>query len=122
MICEKLNIESILLANLRSLKAYNEQLALNFITYVIYSTLIVNEHVEQTCFMLRLIASNRVIEFESSIQLESWQFISTRLENLDNSISKVEINNSSRFLYLKSKFDSKNRLKSPKLSISIKKF
>jgi len=52
MICEKLNIESILLANSRSLRAYNEQLAPNSIIHVIYSTLIVNEHVEQICSML----------------------------------------------------------------------
>jgi hypothetical protein len=52
MICEKLNIESILLANSRPLRAYNEQLALNSIIYAIYSTLIVNEYVEQTCSML----------------------------------------------------------------------
>ncbi len=52
MIYEKLNIESILLANSRSLRAYNEQLAFNLITYAIYSTLIVNEYVEQIYSML----------------------------------------------------------------------
>ncbi len=52
MICEKLNIELILLANSRPLKAYNEQLALNSITHVIYFTLTINEYVEQTYSML----------------------------------------------------------------------
>jgi len=52
IICEKPNIESILLANSRSLKAYNEQLAFNSITHAIYSTLIVNEYVEQIYSML----------------------------------------------------------------------
>ncbi len=51
IICEKLNIKLILLANSRPLRAYNEQLALNFIIYVIYFTLIVNEYVEQIYFM-----------------------------------------------------------------------
>ena len=61
IICEKLNIESILLANSRSLKAYNEQLALNFITYVIYSTLIVNEYVKQIYLMLIVPLGNHPI-------------------------------------------------------------
>jgi len=61
MIYEKLNIESILLANSRSLRAYNEQLALNFIIYVIYSTLIVNEYVEQICSMLIVSLENHRI-------------------------------------------------------------
>jgi len=52
IICKKLNIELILLANSRPLTAYNKQLAFNFITHVIYSTLIVNEHVEQIYSML----------------------------------------------------------------------
>jgi len=52
MICEKLNIELILLANSRSLRAYNEQLVSNSIIYVIYSTLIVNEYIEQIYSML----------------------------------------------------------------------
>ncbi len=61
MICEKLNIESILLANSRSLRAYNEQLALNSIIYVIYSTLIINEYVEQIYSMLIMSLRNHRI-------------------------------------------------------------
>jgi len=58
--------------------------------------------------VFRLIASDWMIEFKSSIRSESWQFVSTRLESFDNSISRVGINDSSRFLELKSKLDSKN--------------
>jgi len=72
--------------------------------------------------LTRLIASGRVIKFESSTRSKSWRFVLTRLESLGNSILEIEINNSSRFLYLKSKLDSKSRLESPRLSISIKKF
>jgi hypothetical protein len=62
MICEKLNIELILLANSRSLRAYNEQLAFNSIIYVIYFTLIVNEYVEQICSMLIVpLGNHRII-------------------------------------------------------------
>jgi len=72
--------------------------------------------------MSRLIASSRVTKFESNTRLKSWQFVLIRFESLGNSIPKVEINNLSRFLYFESKFDLKNQLKSPRLSISIKKF
>ena len=61
IICEKLNIKLILLANSRPLKAYNEQLALNSITHVIYSILIVNEYVEQIYFMLIVSLENHRI-------------------------------------------------------------
>jgi len=62
MICEKLNIESILLANSRPLRAYNEQLAFNSIIHVIYSTLIVNEYVKQTLSMLIVpLGNHRII-------------------------------------------------------------
>ncbi len=62
MICEKLNIELILLANSRSLRAYNEQLAFNSITHAIYSTLIVNEYVEQIYSMLIVpLGNHRII-------------------------------------------------------------
>jgi hypothetical protein len=63
----------------------------------------------------RLTASGRVIEFGSNTRFEFWQFVPTRLESLGNSIPKVEINNSNRFLYLKSKFDPKNRFELSRL-------
>jgi len=61
IICEKLNIELILLANSQSLRVYNEQLASSFITYAIYFTLIINEYVEQTCSMLIMSLGNHRI-------------------------------------------------------------
>jgi len=61
MICKKLNIKSILLANSRSLRAYNKQLALNSITYAIYSTLTINEYVEQIYSMLIVSLGNYCI-------------------------------------------------------------
>ncbi len=62
MICEKLNIESILLANSQPLRAYNEQLALNSITHAIYFTLIVNEYVKQIYSMLIVpLGNHRII-------------------------------------------------------------
>jgi len=45
----------------------------------------------------RLIALDRLIEFESINRFKSWQFESTRLESLDESISKVEIETRIRF-------------------------
>jgi hypothetical protein len=70
----------------------------------------------------RLTASGRVTEFGSGTRPESWRFVSTRPESLGDSIPEVGIDNSSRFLYLESKLDSKNQLESPRLSISMKKF
>jgi len=48
-------------------------------------------------FLIRLIALNRLIEFESINRLESWQFELIRLESLGESIPKVGIETRIRF-------------------------
>ena len=58
LIYEKLNIKLISLVNSRLLRIYDEQLALNFITYAIYLTLIVNKYAKQICFMLIMFFNN----------------------------------------------------------------
>jgi len=74
-------------------------------------------NIRNLCIECRLTALGRVIEFGSGTRLESWRFVSTRFESLGDSISRVGIDDSSRFLELKSKPDSKNRPESPRLLI-----
>jgi len=58
-----------------------------------YKLMLIKNNIIELELSNRLIASNRLIEFESINRLKSWQFESTQLESLDNSISKVEIEN-----------------------------
>ena len=61
IICEQLQIASILFFAFRSLRGYNEQIVLKPITYVIYFTFKINGHAEQICFMLIISLNNHRI-------------------------------------------------------------
>ena len=61
IICEQLQIAFIPLSAFRPLRGYNEQIAFKSITHVIYFTLKVNEHAEQTCSMLIVLLNNHRI-------------------------------------------------------------
>ena len=61
IICEQLQIASILFSAFRSLRGYNGQIASKPITHVIYSTLKINGHAEQTCSMLIVSLNNHRI-------------------------------------------------------------
>ena len=68
-------------------------------------------------FLFRLIASGRVIEFGSSTRSELGRVDSKSWNRKVDSISRIEIDYSIRFLRLKSKPDPKNRPKSLRLLI-----
>ena len=61
IICGQLQIASILLSAFRPLRDYNGQIASKPIIHVIYFTLKVNGHAEQTCLMLIVSLSNHRI-------------------------------------------------------------
>ena len=66
IICEQLQIAFILLFTFRSLRDYNEQIASKSITHVIYSTLKINGHEKQTCFMSIVSLNNHRIIIDKS--------------------------------------------------------
>ena len=66
IICEQLQIAFILLFAFRFLRDYNEQIAPKSIIHVIYSTLKINGHAEQICFMLIVPLSNHRIIIDKS--------------------------------------------------------
>lgn len=66
LVCNKLYIEFIILDNSRFLKVYNEQLVSNFITHVIYSTITINKHAKQICFMFIVSFDNYRIIIDKS--------------------------------------------------------
>ena len=66
IICGQLQIAFILLFAFRSLRGYNEQIALKPITHVIYFTLKINGHAEQICFMLIVSLNNHRIIIDKS--------------------------------------------------------
>jgi len=61
--------------------------------------------------IIRLIASGRLIEFESINRSESWRFGSIRLESLGSSIPKVGTDNSDRIVSSESRIDSKKSIR-----------
>ena len=65
-ICEQLQIVSILLFVSRSLREYNEQIALKPIIHAIYFILKINGHIEQICFMLIVSLNNHRIIINKS--------------------------------------------------------
>ena len=66
IICEQLQITSILLSASRPLRGYNEQIAFKPIIHAIYSTLKINGHAEQTCSMLIVSLNNHRIIIDKS--------------------------------------------------------
>ena len=66
IICEQLQIASILLSASRPFRDYNEQIVFKSITYVIYFILKVNGHAEQICFMLIISLNNHRIIINKS--------------------------------------------------------
>ena len=66
IICEQLQIASILLFVFRFLRDYNEQIALKPIIHVIYFILKINEYAEQICFMLIVSLNNYCIIINKS--------------------------------------------------------
>ena len=114
MICEKLNIESILLTNSRSLRAYNEQLAFNSIIYVICFTLIVNEYVKQICFMLIVSLRNYRIIIDK-LWINKYDVI------FDIKYDRL-IYKSNRYYYLETTFNVKSKIVSMSTISIIKKF
>ena len=65
-ICGQFQIASIPLSASRSLRGYNGQIVSKSITHVIYLILKVNEHAEQTCFMLIVSLNNHRIIIDKS--------------------------------------------------------
>ena len=60
--CKRLDIISLTLSSSRSVREYDERLTSYQITYAIYSTIIIDEHVKHTTFMLMTkLESNRII-------------------------------------------------------------
>ena len=65
-ICGQLQIASIPFSASRPFRGYNGQIAPKSITHVIYLTLKVNGHAEQTCFMLIVSLNNHRIIIDKS--------------------------------------------------------
>ena len=66
IICGQLQIAFIFLFVFRPLRGYNGQIVSKSITHVIYLILKVNEHAEQTCFMLIVSLNNHRIIIDKS--------------------------------------------------------